>query len=246
MPILTHSDLLIDADAVLRGQGANPDIIRARRPVLVSVAEEAIAEGRALLKPEVAYSRVAVIDKTPEQITLAGGGTLTGKIVARRLRKATEVVVAVCTVGEPIAVHASAVIKDDLVRGLALDGVGSAAVEALSNWFCAFIEAESENASLQTTVPLNPGMIGWPLEVGQSEIFGLLDEPASKVTLSDAIIMLPRKSLSLVIGVGASVRSVGTVCDTCAMNKRCKYKPPEAMRSPRSALGERDVENALP
>jgi hypothetical protein len=245
MPILTHSELLIDADAVLRGQGADPAAIRQRRPLLVRVAEEAIAEGYPLLKPEVAYSRIPVEAVTPEQITLAGGGLLTGKIVARRLRKATEVIVAVCTVGEEIAVHASEVIRDDLVRGLALDGVGSAAVEALSNWACAHFEAEAGTQGMQTTVPLNPGMIGWPLEVGQPQIFNVLHEPQMRVTLSDAIIMLPRKSLSLVIGLGAAVRSVGTVCDTCAMNKRCRYKPPEALKRPDTAA-KKAVENALP
>src|SRR5689334_22552563 len=134
MPILTYSDLRIDADAALRGQGADPAVIRERRPILVKIAEEAIAEGRALLTPEVAYTRVAVEKVTPEVITLAGGSTLTGNIVARRLRKATEVIIAACTVGDEIAERASKIIKDDMARGLALDGVGSAAVEALSNW----------------------------------------------------------------------------------------------------------------
>jgi len=246
MPILTHSDLLIDANAVLRGQGADPAVIRERRPILVRIAEDAIEEGRALLRPEVAYTRVAIEKATPERITLAGGGALTGKIVARRLRKATEVIVAACTVGDEIAERASKIIKDDLPRGLALDGVGSAAVEALSNWACAQFEIEAAAAGMQTTVPLNPGMIGWPLEVGQPEIFSLLDEPGMAVTLTETALMFPRKSLSLVVGVGAAIRAVGTVCDTCAMNKRCKYKPPEAIRAARSAVGEQEAENALP
>ncbi len=224
MPVLHHSELMIDVDAVLRGQGADPQIVQSRRPTLVTVAAEALAEGRPLLKPEVAYTRLAVTNKLPEKVELAGGGILSGAQVAGLLLLAEQVIVAVCTVGTPLEELASRVIRDDIVRGLALDGVGSAAVEALANWFCRRMETEAAEAGMQTTTPLNPGMIGWPIEVGQPEIFAALDEPASPVTLTEQAIMIPRKSLSLVVGVGAAVRAEGIVCDYCAQRNTCRYR----------------------
>ena len=38
----TIADLNITVDAVLRGQGADPDIIRIRSPRLIRIAEEAL------------------------------------------------------------------------------------------------------------------------------------------------------------------------------------------------------------
>ena len=45
----------LDTDQVLRGQGADPATLRARRPALVGVAERALQVGTPLLQPRVAY-----------------------------------------------------------------------------------------------------------------------------------------------------------------------------------------------
>ena len=49
-------DLNITVDSVLRGQGADPDIIRTRSPRLIDIAEGALAEALDLLDPEVPAS----------------------------------------------------------------------------------------------------------------------------------------------------------------------------------------------
>src|SRR5688500_157983 len=124
MPILHHSELKIDADAVLRGQGADPKIIRVRRPMLVTVAEDALVEGLPLIEPEVAYQRIRVEHSDDDKVHLEGGGVLSGEAVARGLQHAEHVIVATCTIGTALEELASEVVKDDMVRGLALDGVG--------------------------------------------------------------------------------------------------------------------------
>ena len=55
MHILREWDLQIDVDGVLRGQGADPAIIRSRSPRLVACAEQALEEGLQYLQPAVAY-----------------------------------------------------------------------------------------------------------------------------------------------------------------------------------------------
>jgi hypothetical protein len=44
------------------------------------------------------------------------------------------------------------------------------------------------------------------------------------VRLSEAAIMLPMKSLSLVLGQGSGLNRQGTTCDYCAMREVCKYQ----------------------
>ena len=113
---------------------------------------------------------------------------------------------------------------DDIVLGLAIDGVGSAAVEALANGVCREIELEAAEKGFQTTIPLSPGMIGWGVEEGQPVIFDLMDPSKVGVELSPYYIMAPRKSLSMIIGVGPGINSGERVCDYCAMRETCRYQ----------------------
>ena len=78
------------------------------------------------------------------------------------------------------------------MTGLALEGVGSAAVEALANAVCVYFEEKAAEENLRSTIPLSPGMIGWPLEQGQSPIFKLLDTKEFGISLTPSSLMLPR------------------------------------------------------
>ena len=49
MELQQNLDLIFDVDAVLRGQGADAAVLRARRPGLVKVAEKAMQESFSLL-----------------------------------------------------------------------------------------------------------------------------------------------------------------------------------------------------
>jgi len=110
------------------------------------------------------------------------------------------------------------------VYGLALDGVGSAAVEALATAACRHFAAEAAAEGMRTTVPLNPGMVGWPVPEGQAQIFAILDGSEIGVTLTADHLMMPIKSLSMVIGVGLQVDTQGRPCDFCTMAEVCRYR----------------------
>ena len=59
MELQQNLELIFDVDAVLRGQGADAAILRARRPALVKVAEKARQESLAFLSPKVIYQEYA-------------------------------------------------------------------------------------------------------------------------------------------------------------------------------------------
>lgn len=220
----TVADLKIDVDGVLRGQGADPEIIRSRSPRLVDTAQKALEESRNLLEPQVLVDELEVARVQHDTLELVGGKTLTGPLVTGHLVGAEKIVVAVCTVGDKIDEYASQVMADDIVLGLAVDGLGSAAVEALANRLCREIELEAERDGLQTTIPLSPGMIGWSVEAGQAVIFSLTDPDQIGVTLSPHYLMVPRKTLSMIMGVGPGINSGERICDYCAMRETCRYQ----------------------
>jgi hypothetical protein len=224
MTLLTDWTLSLDADQVLRGEGADPAIVRERRPSLVEVAELALREGERLLQPTVAYRRLRVDGLRHERLDLEGGASLKGALLAQHLAAAEEVVLLLCTIGPALEARVAVAIGDDPVFGLALDGVGSAAVEALATIACRRFEEEAGAAGRQASIPLSPGMIGWPVEQGQPQIFALLDPAEAGVSLTANAMMMPRKSLSMVLGLGEQVRTAGTACDFCSLNATCRYQ----------------------
>ena len=156
MPVLRNWDLAVDADKVLWGQGADPAVIRARRPRLAQIAERVIEEGRGLLAPALLYDSFDVLGLRHERLDLAGGGSLTGPLIARQLGRAARVVVAVCTVGGGLSRYASEVSQTDPVRSLALDGLASAAAQGLAESACQYFEAQAAAGGLVASIPLNP------------------------------------------------------------------------------------------
>ena len=217
-------EILLDEDAVLRGQGTDPAIIRQRSPRLVQMATRALEEGRSLLRPQVTFSQHEVKTVRHEQITLTDGGVLSGSFIAQHLGPAQRITVLVCTIGSELDDLVSRVSSEEMVYALALDGVGSAAVEALANEACRLLEVEAAQDAFQTSIPLSPGMIGWSVDQGQPQIFSLLDGEETGVTLNDYYIMTPRKSLSMVLGFGPDMGYQGKVCDFCAMRDTCRYQ----------------------
>jgi hypothetical protein len=225
MPVLNDWELALDADKVLWGQGADPALVRARRPKLAVIAEAAIEEGRPYLAPAVLYRRIAVVGLRHERLLLADGGALQGPLIANHLAAASEVIVAVCTVGDEVTSVISERFQTDPVGALALEGVAGAAAEALAEAVCRRFDALALTEGLRTSIPLNPGMVGWPLEEGQAQIFGLLDATEIGVSLDPGTyIMRPLKSLSLVIGLGRDLNPTGQTCDFCSMRETCRYK----------------------
>jgi len=230
MPILDHWDIQLTVDQVLRAQGADPEVIRSRRPNLVKTTEQAIIMGQALLKPLVLYEKYEVKGFTHERLELTQHSSdhekhhLSGQLIAQHLARAQEILVMLCTIGSELDNSVSSLFNVNPMVALALDGVGSAAVEMLTIQASNHFENLVKNDGLNTTMPLNPGMVGWSVELGQSEIFSLLDCEEVNVSLTDSWMMVPNKSLSLVMGIGKDVSAYGTSCEYCTLKGICNYQ----------------------
>jgi hypothetical protein len=224
MPVLENLELQIDADAVLRGQGADPAVLRVRRPALVNLAEQAIQEGLPLVRPRVVYKTFEVQAVRHDRLVLAGGRQLTGKLIARHLAQALQVHVLLCAIGSALEGFADEKWSSSAVFGLALDGVGSAAVEALANAACRHLEDQALESGWKSSIPLSPGMVDWSVEEAQPQIFRLLEDEALEVILTSSFIMVPRKSLTMVVGVGPDMSITGRTCDYCNLRDVCRYQ----------------------
>jgi len=224
MELQQKLDLVFDVDAVLRGQGADPSILRSRRTRLVEVAERARKDCQALLQPRVVYKVFPLEGIRHERLVLGDGKHLQSRLLAKHLATASEIIVMLATIGEALEEHVGRVWEADMVYALALDGAGSAAVEALANAACQYFETRAAENGLESSIPLSPGMVDWTVAEGQPQIFQLLGEEGSVVNLTPSAIMVPKKSLTMVMGSGAELKSAGRMCDYCAMRATCRYQ----------------------
>lgn len=224
MTILRNWELDIDVDAVLLGQGSDPEAVRKRGGSLVDLAEKVLGEGRVYLDPVVVYRWMIVESLCHDRIDLEGGGRLTGSLVVQHLGAAEQVVGVLCTIGDRLEKKVSQVMREDPAYGLALDGLGSAAVESLANAVCHHFETQAAERGHRASIPLSPGMVGWPVDVGQQEIFDMLGDDRAGVRLTSSSMMIPRKSLTMVLGFGTELSEEGQPCDYCSMRETCRYK----------------------
>ena len=213
-----------DVDAILRAQGADPARVRARSPRLVAVAERAWREGAPLLAPAVTARRLRVERRTHGAIRFDGGERLSAPLVADVCAAATEIAVIVVTIGAALEDASAAVMPHDPAFALALDGLGTAAVEALANEEKARLAGEMSALGSAAGAALSPGMEGWPLDAGQREIFALLRDRALAVRLLESGMMHPRKSLSFIVGLGPAMDASASHCDYCSSRDRCRHR----------------------
>lgn len=225
-PSTTHAirdwSLNLDANAVLRGQGIDPALVR--RPRIVAIAERAVELGRDLIEPQVAYRVFPIEAVRHQRLELSGGKPLVSALLAEQLAPAQQLVVIVGTIGARLERSAAELMRSDPALGLALDAYGSAAVEALSEAMCNRLEEEARARQWQASVPLGPGMIDWPVESGQPQIFQLVNANLIGLTLNDSAQMIPYKSSSMVLGLGPRSFEAGRTCDFCALRDTCRYQ----------------------
>lgn len=195
-----------------------------------SIKEDALNLCRKLIRPLVLFQQYEVrqffhhrLELKPHDAT-TGKCILSGEVISERLANSKEVIVMICTLGSDIDSAIAGMFIKNPGTALTMDYLGSTAVETLASEACNYFEQLAEKEGNKTSTPLNPGMIGWPIEIGQPQIFSLLDCYENYVSLSDSCMMIPSKSLSLVIGIGPDVYSSGDSCDYCRMKGVCKHK----------------------
>jgi hypothetical protein len=229
MNILSNWRIELTTNDVLRALGSSPENARLQKTQILKIAELVIRDSLPLLEPRVIQETYQVKGLIQQKLALKERTThksyfLTGSLIAKHLATAEQVIAVVCTIGDKLEKLAAEFMKKDALYGWALDSLGSAAVESLAIQACNQIAARAEAEGMKSSVSLSPGMDGWPVDLGQEELFRLVSPSRIGVSLNSNYQMQPSKSLSLVIGIGHEVMSVGKTCDYCSMSTTCLYQ----------------------
>lgn len=212
-------DIEVTAEEVLKGQGIDPQQASGR---LLAGAEQVVAEANRLIEPVALLAVVEVTGHEGERIDFAGG-YFEGALAARALEGAEQLNIAVCTIGGRLEEKVRELMGADPVTAFALDGAGIAAVGKVSRSIEDIISTEACSLNLDLGMRAQPGQEGWPIEQ-QRQVFKVLPAETIGVSLTESCLMIPRKSVSFVIGRGRSMKDSIVPCDICSKRPRCNWR----------------------
>ncbi|MGB6873877.1 MAG: hypothetical protein WBE46_07085 [Dehalococcoidia bacterium] len=226
MPVIRDIPLSLKTTEVLRREGfrrhskIRPEIKILIRELLASVKKAH------LLEPAVAYEYYKVSGMNGSQISLEGDKAIHGPLIPAIFPEAKELAVLLCTIGPRLEKQVTDYSKSgEAMRGMILDGIGSTAVDMMAPEVLRRLASEVSSRGYEISSPVNPGMPGLPI-TEQWNLLGLVNADEIGVSLTSSGIMVPRKSASMVMGIGPKMTrwTQAEVCARCSLRESCHYK----------------------
>ena len=228
MKIIKDLKLDLDKEEILRYQGYSRKKVKEPNQNILRITEEEINRGYSLFKPQGIYSLIKIKGSALEgKINLESGLIFRfAKSIIKQLKGASHLLVGIVTIGDLLEKKVSELFSHgEFPQALALDAVGTVAVEDFSRKVRKLARQEVIEQGFKTSRHFSPGYSGW--EVSQQEIvFKSIPSDNIGVSLSKGFMMLPQKSLSWVIGAGKEIivsSEEENKCKDC-QSKYCNYK----------------------
>jgi len=226
MPTNRDISLKLKIGEVLRREGLsrhskiNPQIER------ILLEQLALVKTAHLLEPAITYEMYPMTSGNHKQLSFGNTTVLLSSSFLALLPDAQELAFVVGTIGpkleEQVTKYNS---QSEPLRALLLDGIGSAAVDSLTQRACKIIAEDALQRGYQVSSPISPGMAGLPI-TRQQQLLTLASARDIGVRLTASGMMVPRKSASMVLGIGVQMPTWkrSDVCAHCNLNKTCPYR----------------------
>lgn len=226
MPVIRDISLSLKTGEVLRRQGLGEGAkVRPEIKILIRELLASLKKAR-LLEPVVAYEYYMVSSMNGSQMSLEGDKAIHGPLLPAIFPEAKELAVLLCTIGPRLEKQVTDYSKSGkTMRGMILDGIGSTAVDMLTLEVLRRLANEVSSRGYEISSPVNPGMPGFPL-TEQWNLLGLVNADEIGVGLTASGVLVPRKSTSMVIGIGPKMTrwTQAEVCARCTLRETCYYK----------------------
>ena len=122
--------------------------------------------------------------------------------LSKAMKGCNEIVCFIGTIGGGIDREITRLMGENrLSEAYILDSMGSVAVEDMVEKFYQQLKNGYQSEGKDVTLRFSPGYCDWPI-TDQKKLFGLFDSLPIAVELMDSCLMVPRKSISGVFGVG--------------------------------------------
>ncbi|PKP54901.1 hypothetical protein CVT91_17620 [Candidatus Atribacteria bacterium HGW-Atribacteria-1] len=229
MKIIKDIKLKIDEDEVLRYQGYSKNKIKIPSEVILQIIREEITRSHNLFEPQGIYSSIKIkqISFSDGRADLKNGFSLNfSNSIINLLKGTSYLVLGVVTIGSSLENKVSEFFtQGEYPRAIALDAVGTVAVESLSRYIRNLVCQEAKEQYFKTTRYFSPGYGDWDISQ-QKDIFKIIPTNKIGVSLTESCMILPRKSLSWIIGIGKDIGMLSKEKDACKICKlkNCQYR----------------------
>ncbi|WP_346355106.1 vitamin B12 dependent-methionine synthase activation domain-containing protein [Azotosporobacter soli] len=180
----------------------------------------AVQEGRLLAEAKSSWE-IFPYDSATSTILAERKIELTATSIKRHLQASQHVVVLAVTIGELLektSEHYFA--QGSYSHALLLDAAGTTAVEAAADQLEAFIRQQYAQKGFICTRRFSPGYGNWDIRF-QPEILRLANAGQVNITSTESCMLLPRKSVTAVIGLQPTYRQQklqsNSTCSTCSL-----------------------------
>lgn len=214
----------IDERSVLRHQGYRKSSKVSDR--VRELLDDAMKSAKTLARPQGIWLVDRIASSTEDSVKLSRGMEIRSKLLARVLRGCTEAVMFAVTVGPDVEAESARLMDEgEAAEAVMLDSAGGEAAEGCANYLNTLVQRDAHRRGLHLTPRFSPGYGDWQLE-NQRELFEALSPGKINITLTESCVMIPRKSISAVLGLGPldKIRTGTSPCKQCAMGSKAADK----------------------
>jgi hypothetical protein len=151
------------------------------------------------------------------RVIIDGSIIFESPVIASLLEQCEKAAVFVVTIGERLEEMAYRLAEDGLiVQATVLDAIGSVAAEEVAEFVQGKVREIADDQGLAISQRFSPGYCDW--DIGQQRrLFWAVGGDSMGIHLTDGCLMIPRKSISGIIGIGPRDGSVDNYnpCRTC-------------------------------
>ncbi len=218
-------DMKIDWEWVKESLLKKERIAPSAAGTILESANNSIDRAKKMAVPRALLLKKSVLSISCDTIELDGGVKLSGNSLSAYIKDAHDVYLFVVTIGSSIENEASELMKSgESLSGYLLDRIGSFAVESLAEGVEKRLRREYESKGNSVSMRFSPGYCDWPVEE-QAKMDAMLDFSGISVRITGSGMMVPKKSISGLIGIGHKdlFSKRKSQCSVCNM-KSCDYR----------------------
>lgn len=195
-------------------------------PDIAECIKICLKKAESLCSPRAISVEKKILNLNPDSIEIEGRVTLSTKFISSYIKGADKIRFFLVTIGPDLEDKASRLMNEgEQLQGYMLDRIGSFAVESLAQCVEEGLRKSYGRDKRSVSLRFSPGYCDWAIEE-QFKLEKIIDFSKAGVRLTQSCMMVPKKSISGVVGIGAeglfhaNTKSQCSICD----KKDCDYK----------------------
>lgn len=226
MPIVKNAPLALTFEELVQYPGLRCRGLAKSKTADALKSHLAEIRDQSLIQADFVYSIIPLERITDGCMHLPDNKVLRAPIAAHRLKRASHLVLGVCTLGEKIGDVISQLFHDKkLFHAMVMEELANYALFKLTALLEEQVSKEAADIGLMRSGPLSPGDDGFELSC-QPMLIELARAADIGVSLSSHQMMNPRHSISILYGLGKRMPqwTHAQNCEDCSARERCRHR----------------------